>query len=205
MHQENEFLDTRRRALEEECFHQGNQRLIENLREKSKLKESKEALAEASGITNESILESLLYLGIEAETVSALQLVPLLEVVWSDGELDEKEKPAVLKAAGTSGLAQGSLSYALLESSLSLWPRPKLREAWRLYRKGLCKQLQPEERESLREDLLGRARAVAEASGVFLGVGSKILSSEAQVLEELSRASESNRHAGPSDEGWWHM
>ena len=188
MHQENEFLDARRRALEEQFFHQENRRLVENLREKSKLKASKEALAEASGITNGSILESLVQLGIEAETVAALQLVPLLEVVWADGELDKKEKQAVLKAAEASGLAKGCLSHGLLENTLNRRPRPKLREAWRLYMEGLCKQLQPGERESLREDLLGRARTVAGASGSFLGVGSKISSSEARVLEELNRA-----------------
>ncbi len=188
MHQENEFLETRRRALEEQFFHQENQRLVDALREKSKLRKSKEALAEASGITNGSILESLLELGIEAETVSALQLVPLLEVVWADGELDENEKQAVLKAAGVSGLAEGRLSYGLLEGSLNRSPKPVLREAWRLYMEGLCKQLQSEEKESLKEDLLGRARAVAEASGGFLGLGSKISSSEAQVLEELGGA-----------------
>ena len=66
---------------------------------KSKLEESKEALSEASGITNDSILENLFRLGIDAEMVAALQLVPLLEVVWAAGELDEKEKQAVLKAA----------------------------------------------------------------------------------------------------------
>ena len=188
MHQKNEFLETRRRALEEQFFHEENQRLVENLREKSKQKEAKEALAEASGITSDLILESLLRLGIEAETVAALQLVPLLEVVWADGELDEKEKQAVLKAAGASGLAEGSLPYGLLESSLNRWPKPPLREAWRLYVEGLCKQLGPEERDPLREDLLGRARAVAEASGGFLGLGSKISSAETQVIEELGKA-----------------
>ncbi len=188
MSQEHEFLETRRRALEEHFFHEENQRLVENLREKSKRRESREALAEASGIASDSILETLLQMGIEAETIAAVQLVPLLEVVWADGQLDGKEKQAVLRAAEESGLAAGSLPYGLLESSLNRWPKPPLGEAWRLYIEGLCTQLNPEERDSLQKDLLGRARAVAEASGGFLGLGSKISSAEAQVLEELAKA-----------------
>ncbi len=53
MNQENEFLEARRRALEEQFFHGENQRLVEKLRETSKLKESKEALAEESGLTSD--------------------------------------------------------------------------------------------------------------------------------------------------------
>jgi hypothetical protein len=35
---------------------------------------------------------------------------------------------------------------------------------------------------------MGRARAVAEASGGILGLGSKISKQEAQVLEDMERA-----------------
>ena len=40
MDQENGFLETRRRALEEQFFHKDNQRLLERLREVSKMKKS---------------------------------------------------------------------------------------------------------------------------------------------------------------------
>lgn len=51
----------------------------------------------------------------------------------------------------------------------------------------LSKTFAPEAKRALSHDLLGRARAVAEAAGGFLGLG-KISSSEQAVLTELERA-----------------
>lgn len=188
MNQDPGLLETRRRSLEEEFFHRENQRLVENLRKMHRIEKSKEALAHASGITNDAILEKLLELGIQAETVAALALVPLVEVVWADGHLDEKERQAILAAADAGGLAREDLDYELLQSWLIRRPEPRLREAWRQYIEGLCEQLSEEERNALKADLLDRARAVAEASGGFLGLGSKVSQAEAGMLEELEKA-----------------
>ena len=136
-------------------------------------------------------MEKLLELGIQAETVAALALVPLVEVAWADGDLDDKEKQTVLKAARASGLAEKSLAYALVESSLARWPRRRLRAAWRSYMEGLCAQLSQEDRDSLKADWLGRAEAVAEASAGFLGVGPRISKAEAGVLKEFGKAFQS--------------
>jgi hypothetical protein len=40
----------------------------------------------------------------------------------------------------------------------------------------------------LKQDLLGRARGVAEAAGGFLGLGKRISSAEQAVLTELEQA-----------------
>ena len=183
-----DFLDQRRKSLEEAFFHEESQRQLEALQETHKLEVSKAALSEASGITNEAILERLLELNVHAETVAALALVPLVQVVWADGHLDDKERAAVLTAAEASGLNEGSVEHDLLESWLSRRPDRSLREAWQGYIEGLCEQLSQEERDSLKSEWLGRARTVAEASGGVLGLGSKISREEAQVLEEMERA-----------------
>jgi hypothetical protein len=135
---------------------------------------SRAALEKASGITNQAILEKLLELNVHAETVAALALVPLIQVVWADGHLDDKEREAVLSAAQSSGLTQGTVEYDLLEGWLSRQPDRNLLAAWQGYIEGLCEQLNEEERESLKNEWMGRARAVAEASGGILGLGSKI-------------------------------
>ena len=74
------------------------------------------------------ILQSLLELHIDAQTLAALALVPLIEVAWADGYLDEKEKQAVLEAAHASGFEKGQVAYEVLESWLTQQPKPKLLE-----------------------------------------------------------------------------
>jgi len=182
------FLTERGRVLEEEFFHKENQRLLEQLRQMKRMEESKEALAEASGISEDVILQSLLELHIDAQTMSALTLVPLIEVAWADGYLDEKEKQAVLEAAHASGFEKGQVAYEVLESWLAQQPKPKLLETWVEYIRELRGQLSEKKQKSLKASLLGRARSVAEASGGYLGLGFKISKTEAAVLKTLEGA-----------------
>ena len=188
MTQSEGFFEERRKSLEEEFFHRENQRQLEKLRQVRGMEQSREELSQASGIQNEVILDRLLELGITAQTVAALAVVPLVEVVWADGHLDEKEKQAFLQAAGQFGLSAGSVNYDLLKSWLSKRPDRRLRQAWREYIQGLCDALKPEQREALKSDLLRRARDMAEASGGILGLGSKISKAEMDMLEELADA-----------------
>jgi hypothetical protein len=55
----------------------------------------------------------------------------------------------------------------------------------------LCAALKPGEKRALRDELLGRARQVAEATGGFLGLGNKISPEEQVVLDELAKVFES--------------
>jgi hypothetical protein len=55
----------------------------------------------------------------------------------------------------------------------------------------LCAQIPPAEQHALRDELIGRARHVAEAAGGFLGLGNKVSSAEEAVLEKLAGAFDS--------------
>lgn len=182
------FLAERGKVLEEEFFHRENQRLLEQLRQIRNMEESKEALAEASGITEDALLQSLLDLHINAQTMAALALVPLIEVAWADDYLDEKEKQAILAAAHTSGLEKGQVAYKVLESWLTHKPKAHLLKTWEEYIRELRGQLSEEEQKSLKASVLGRAESVAEASGGYLGLGFKVSKTEAAMLETLAAA-----------------
>jgi hypothetical protein len=183
-----EFLGDRRKALEEEFFAKHNQRLLRQFRETTAAKAKHEALAAASGITDAAVLEQLAAVDLSSETVAALSLVPLVEVAWADGRLDDKERSALLAAAEHAGLSKDSASYQLLEEWFRERPSPKLLAAWKAYVSGLARALDHQASQALKQDLLGRARLVAEAAGGFLGLGKRIARAEQAVLTELEQA-----------------
>jgi hypothetical protein len=183
-----EFLGERRKALEEEFFRKQDEKLRAQLRARLESQAHREALARASGITDAAVLDRLVGLGLDADTVAALALVPLVRVAWADGRMDERERQAVRAAARERGIDDASPAGLLLEGWLSTAPPSSLREAWVGYVQALCARLSAPERERLREEVLGRARAVADAAGGFLGLGSKVSQAERDELARLETA-----------------
>jgi hypothetical protein len=182
-----EFLGDRKKALEESFFDKENRKLLEKLRAEQRKKEAKAGLAQIAGIRDEAVLAKLVELGIEPDTWTALSLVPLVEVAWADGTLDDKERRAVLSAAEAHGVASGSASHQLLESWLRARPDARLLEAWGEYMVGVCAELEEGPRRALKADILGRARAVAEAAGGILGLINRVSAQEEAVLAELEK------------------
>jgi hypothetical protein len=181
-------LHQRGNSLEEEFFRREDQRLLDRMKQQAEAQSAREALAQASGITNPAVLDRLMELNIRAETVAALALVPLVEVAWADGTLDAKEREAVLAAARETGLAPDSVEHSLLAAWLDRRPEQRLVVAWSHMVRGMCEKLAPEEITKLKSALLDRARTVARASGGMLGLGSKVSSAEALVLTKLEGA-----------------
>lgn len=186
--QEPEILRDRGKSLEDEFFRREDRRLIERLKELKSAETTREALAKASGISNPAVLDKLLALGIHAETVAALSLVPLVEVAWADGKLDAKERGAIMQQLPVAGIASGSTAQALLEAWLERRPDPKLLDAWTDLVRAIADRLAPDEAARLQGDLLQRARNVAGASGGVFGVGAKISSTETAMLRRLEAA-----------------
>lgn len=184
---ESELLAKRRKSLEEEFFAKENERLRAELQARREREAARESLRQA-GITSASLCDRLLDVGIDAEAVAALALVPLVAVAWADGELHEREREAVLHAARDAGLRQDGAAYQLLQGWLTHAPDAHLLELWGDYVRSLCAELDAERRREFREQLLGRTRNIAEAAGGFLGLGSKISARERAVLDRLEQA-----------------
>ena len=188
MSEKTDPLKDRRQALEWEFFRKANDRLVGELRLKRLTEESKAAMSDVSGITDEPVLDKLVELGIAADTLAAMTLVPLVEVAWADGKMDAKERAAILKGAESEGVERATPAFALLEDWLANRPPPRLLSAWRDYIAALCDEMLPEDRKQLKREVLSRARIVAEAAGGFLGIGGKISREEEQVYEILETA-----------------
>lgn len=183
-----EFLGDRRTALEEAFFAKQNDALLRRLREMDEAKQTKAALSAASGITDDGVLDNLAALDIGSDTLAALSLAPLVAVAWADGSMDENERRAAFAQAAEAGVGTQDISHQLFERWLAEPPPPTLLAAWKDYIEAFSSTLSQEARRTLKRELLGRARAVAEAAGGFLGLGRKISPAEERVLEQLEAA-----------------
>lgn len=183
-----DYIRDRSRALENAFFAKRDAAKLAALRAQLAKEAQVAELAAASGIEDHEVLEALVDLDIRAETYAALTLVPMIEVAWADGTLDAKERKAVLTSAAGQGVKEGTPAYGLLESWLEARPGTELREAWFAYLEALMERLPPNGRREFKRALVGRAEQVAEASGGFLGLTSKVSASERKVLDELNAA-----------------
>jgi hypothetical protein len=175
-------------SLEEAFFRKRDAELIEQYRRLERIKQSREALSEISGIHNQKVLDKLIELEVSPQILSSIAVVPLIEVAWADGSIDDNERAAVLAGAAGSGVVKGSADYALLENWLQHRPPAKLLDAWVHYIEGVCEMMDTNERRVFQAELLARARRVAEASGGILGVAIKISDKERAVLKTMEKA-----------------
>ncbi|MDH3686399.1 MAG: hypothetical protein OEP95_09235 [Myxococcales bacterium] len=180
-----DFLGDRKKALEESFFAKQNAALLDKMREERERQVVVDALAANSNISNRHTLKKLVDLGLDTATWAALSIVPLVEVAWADGEVDGRERAAVLDAAHEHGVEKGTPSHELLESWLEKRPASSLFASWGAYAAEISSNLSPAEREELRANLAERAESVARAAGGILGIGS-ISTPERRVLDALS-------------------
>jgi hypothetical protein len=176
------------KALEDAFFAEQNRKLLEQLQEKARTAERREMLKRALEVDDDALLDRLIELDMNVESVVAFGLVPLVEVAWADGEIQNAERKAILDALASKGAEPGGIAYRLVDNWLSHKPEPELLNAWRQYAAAVGEALEPERRDALKRAVLGQTRAVAEAAGGFLGLGSKISDAEQAVLDELEWA-----------------
>ncbi len=181
-------LDGVRNNLEGAFFLERDSVLIDNLKKMRRMEKTKERLSEVSGISNDAVLQKLVDLEVRPETLATLSMVPLVEVAWADGKIDEKEKEAVKKAVEQVLPDNAVIDLALVERWLQVKPPENMLTAWIHYIEGLREALSESERADLKECLIGQARAVAEASGGILGLTSKISAPEQAMLDKMSAA-----------------
>jgi tellurite resistance protein len=183
------FAD-REKSLEDQFFARQSQELKRKLREKQEREQTRKELRRIAVVTDEQTIDRMIELGIGADTWAAISLVPLVEVAWADGKIDKKERQAVMAAAEANGVMPGSPAHQILSGWLEHRPDARLLGAWGEYIVELCAAITPEEKHRLRDELLQRARSVAEQAGGFLGLGNKISPEEQLILDELRKAFE---------------
>jgi hypothetical protein len=180
-------LEERGRALENQFYEKENQEKLTAMKNKLDAQQSKEELRKASGMTDDAVLDRLVGLGLRANTIAALSLVPLIQVAWADGTIQDNERVAILQGAHGKGLEEGTDGYELLQSWLKRQPGDELFTAWEAYIKSLASQLNDEQNRLLKNQIVGFAKMVAASAGGILGFG-KVSTTEETVLQRIEAA-----------------
>lgn len=182
----NVTLEERGRALEDQFYEKENQAKLAAMKEKLDTQGSKDELRKASGMSDDTVLDKLVHLGLRANTIAALSLVPLIQVAWADGKIQDNERTAILQGAHGKGLEQGTAGYELLQTWLQKPPSEDLMTAWEAYIKALTGQLNDEQNRLLKNQIVGFAKMVAAAAGGILGFG-KISAEEEKILQRIEQ------------------
>jgi hypothetical protein len=187
MRRTNVERDDAAKTLEDAFFAKENARLLQQMRDRAKQQERRAAMRDVVRVNDDALIDHLIELGLEPQTVLALQLVPLTAIAWADGQIEPRERDAVLKAAASQGVPAESVAGQMLNSWLTHQPGAELVDAWKRQMRALWPSLSPKERDEIRASALERARSVAEAAGGFLGLTSRISPQEKAVLDDLAQ------------------
>jgi len=181
-------FDKREAAYEAEYFHKKDQEMVEKLRAVFHQKVDKQGIAEATGITDDQVLDNLVKLNLRGDVMAAFQLYPLVAVAWADGEVDENERVAVLNAAQQHGIAADSQAYQWLNARLTEGLGEDGAKVWNLYARELKKRLSAEQLAEFRKDILDLCQRVAESSGGLFNFAFNVSKSEEAVIENFKQA-----------------
>lgn len=181
-------FESRARALEDKFFHQKDKQLLDQFRENLKSAEAKEALKASSGISDDALLDTLIHMDIRAETLASLTLLPLVSVAWADGKMEAGEQKAILEAANSRNLSQGTAGYTMVENWLKEKPPHEIYLVWQEYVGALKDSMDASDFAKLKSEIMSQAKHVAEAAGGLLGLVSSISPVEKAKLAELEEA-----------------
>lgn len=128
-------------VLEEKFSVERDKELLQALRDEAESKQKREALADALGIAEDGLLDQLEALEVCVETMAAISLIFLIAVAWADGNLDVKERRAVLDAAERKGMDSEHAGHRLVGCWLARKPDDGLLAVWKDYVAALSQTL----------------------------------------------------------------
>lgn len=180
---------TARHALEEAFFRDVDAMIMQRLHSEAETPKASKALMESTGLRDPILIEELCQLGVSAEGLIAMRLVPLVLIAWADNVVTDDEREAVMAQAKKIGVAGGSVADVLLEHWLTQKPPLKIIDAWKRYMTTKFAKMPRTAKTRLINLMKSQMMAVAEASGGHLGIG-KLSKKEQQLIYMMTRALE---------------
>jgi len=182
---EGNFLDDRRRALEDEHFMRKDRELIEKMRAAAAAERARTEISEKTGLKDPELVRELQALGFTPDTLSVLPLVPIVQMAWAEGGITAAERTLLVALARERGIADGSPADQLLASWMSHKPADAVFEqAARLIRAILDTGAASPAAMSA-DEVIKYAENIAAASGGILGIG-RVSSDERATLEKIA-------------------
>lgn len=178
------MLDPLRLAHEEEYFQRHNQALVKKLREKMAAEAAVSDIEAATQVHDKELLNQLAQLGVTRETVPVLHLMPVLEVAWADGEIQEEERIMLLAAADESKL-EGKAREAF-EAMLQNRPSQAYFDAALSFIRAILEAMPADKAERARENITNLSEGIAHAAGGWFGIFAKVDASEKSALAHIT-------------------
>ena len=171
-------------AKEEGYFRQKDAELLDALRAKMAHETTAEAIKSETQVDNDALLIRLAELGITVDTIRVLHLIPLLDVAWADGEIQEVGHQLLLEAAEATGVTSGD-ARTLFEGMLETAPKAELVEAAVDFIAHLLDVLPEADATVARDNLLGLSWKVADACGGVFGLWGRVEAGEREALRRI--------------------
>jgi hypothetical protein len=141
-------------------------------------------LIRSTGIQDNQLIAELVDLGITAEGLVALRLLPLVLVAWAENGVDPQERLRVMSEASRLGIQDGSVADVLLHEWLRKRPLGESVDAWKRFMHGVFEKMSEAGQNKLIDATEQQMTAVAKASGGHLGIG-KVSTKEQQMIAGL--------------------
>jgi len=182
---EDDFIDDRRRASEEDYFRKQDRELIEKMRRAAAASRAQSEMSAKTGLKDPALIEELGALGFTPETIMLLPLVPMLEVAWAESGISAAERKGILEVARARGLVDGSVADRQLKTWLEQRPSVEtFRKARRLIG-AIVDHVEPGRTAMTADELLKYCEAIAHASGGLFGIGS-VSAEEQAALQRIA-------------------
>lgn len=185
MSKTNNPLEPLERAQEESYFHRQDQKLIDQMREKLARERSAEDIRAETGLTDDALVEQLAALGVKKATIPVLHLVPLLQVAWADGEIQDGERELLLEAAEATGVTEGEAREAF-EGMLVKRPPQAYFDAAISFIRHMVAALPGGESAKAKANLVDLAYQIADASGGVFGLWGRVGDEEKVALRSIA-------------------
>jgi hypothetical protein len=146
-------------------------------------------MAQAIGIADGSILSELFDLGLTAETVALLPVIPLVQVAWANGSVGGDERRLIYQVAEMAGVERGGSAWERLGGWLGERPPDDFFERALRVLRATLDTLPPDHAVARKRDLLAFCTRVAEASGRvtgFLALHRSIRPAEQDLLGKIA-------------------
>jgi hypothetical protein len=182
-------LKKRGPTAEDEYFARRDRELIETARRKAADAAELRRLGEALGLSDDELLDKLRAAGFGPSHVALVPVLPALEIAWSDGAVGKAEGELLKEQLRrhSAGQQPSAEAIAKLDDFLQTRPPDHVFDGARRAAQIAVSNAGEGERRELTTRIMAEARAVAEAGGGLLGLGT-VSTPERRALDALAAA-----------------